>query len=158
MASDEGIPETKYGVTSTDTGQYSQTMTAAPTPGSFTTRRRPGYDFDDYDTPGERAEGFFVGVLFGKLLAWIGRLLGIATLDDPSGFLSTYREWHIFIQGLYAGFRAKTFGDVPECPPLWSDESQYFEGAAMFANVVKCQWPTMALVLAGFGAKVSGIV
>lgn len=116
---------------------------------------RPGYDYDPYDSPGERAEGFFVGALFGKALSWIGPRIGIATLDDPSGFLSTYREWHISIQGLYAGFRAKTFGDVPECPPLWSDESQYFEGFAMFANVVKCQWPTVAVLI---GAKLSGIV
>lgn len=119
---------------------------------------RPGYDYDPYDAPGEKAEGFFVGVLFGKVLGFIGRKIGIETLDDPSGFLSTYREWHISLAGAWAGLRAGTFADIPDCPPMWIDEIQYYRGFAAFFNVLKCQWPTVAVVLAGLGAKVSGIV
>ena len=118
----------------------------------------PGHDYDPYDTPGERAEGFFVGILFGKALGFIGRKLGIATLDDPSGFMSTYREWHISLAGAWAGLRAGTFADIPECPPLWQDEIQYYRGFAAAFNVLKCQWPTVAAVIMGYGGlKVAGI-
>lgn len=133
-------------------------LVAPPSPITSPAERRPGHNYDPYDSPGERAEGFFVGILFGKLLGWLGKLLGIATLDDPSGFMSTYREWHISWRGAYDGFRSKTFGDVPECPPLWQDEAQYYEGFAMFFNVVKCQWPTVAAAIIGYGGmKVAGI-
>lgn len=100
-----------------------------------------GYDFDPYDTPGEHAEGFFVGKLVNRFVS------------DPDGFCSTYREWHIMWRGAYAGFRGATLGDVPKCPPLWQDEAQYFESAAMVANVIKCQWPT---VVAGIAAIAAG--
>lgn len=119
---------------------------------------RPGYDFDPYDSPGERAEGFFVGKLFGSALSKIGQVIGIPTLNDPNGFLSTYREWHISLRGAYDGFRSKTFGDVPECPPLWQDEAQYYEGFAMAFNVLKCQWPTVTVALSAIIAKIAGIV
>jgi hypothetical protein len=100
-----------------------------------------GYDFDPYDSPGERAEGFFVGKLVNRFIS------------DPDGFCSTYREWHIMLRGMYAGFKGATLGDVPKCPPLWQDEAQYFESSAMVANVIKCQWPT---VLAVIGAVTAG--
>jgi hypothetical protein len=102
---------------------------------------RLGYDYDPYDSPGEKVEGFFLGTIIGKLTG------------ETDGFISTYREWHIFLQGMYAGFRAPTFGAVPECPPLWGDESQYFNSAAMVCNVIKCQWPTVVAVI---GAIVFG--
>lgn len=97
-----------------------------------------GYDFDPYDSPGEHAEGMFVGEIVNRFVS------------DPSGFCSTYREWHIMLRGAYAGFRGKTFGDVPKCPPLWQDEAQYFEGAAMVFNVIKCQWPTVTVAVGAF--------
>jgi hypothetical protein len=98
-----------------------------------------GYDYDPYDTPGEKAEGFFVGKLVNRFVS------------DPDGFCSTYREWHILWRGAYAGFRGATLGDVPKCPPLWQDEAQYFESAAMVANVVKCQWPAVVVGLGSIG-------
>ena len=98
-----------------------------------------GYDFDPYDSPGEKAEGMFVGTIIGKFTG------------EADGFCSTYREWHIFWQGAYAGFRAKTLGDVPTVPPLWQDEGQYYEGAAMLFNVVKCQWPTVVAAIGAIG-------
>lgn len=107
---------------------------------------RAGYDFDPYDDAGERAEGMFVGKLIGKFTG------------ETDGFCSTYREWHIFLAGISAGLKAGTLSAVPDCPPLWQDEAQYFNTPAMIANVVKCQWPTVALVLAGLGVKVSGLV
>lgn len=145
------ITSTQYGGTATPAPSYSKPVTTTVT-------GRPGYEYDPYDSPGERAEGFFVGILFGKLLGWLGRLLGIATLDDPNGFMSTCREWHISWRGAYDGFRSKTFGDVPKCPPLWQDEAQYYEGFAMAFNVLKCQWPTVAALIMGYGGlKVAGI-
>lgn len=138
------IPSTTYGG-------------AAPTPKPAPVGR-PGYDFDPYDTLGERAEGFFVGVLFGKLVGWVGRAVGFPTLSDPNGFLSTYREWHISLAGAWAGLRAGTFADIPECPPMWTDEIQYYRGFAAFANVIKCQWPTVAVVVGGIVAKHFGIL
>jgi hypothetical protein len=143
------IPVTQYG---TPAPQYSPPVTVTAATG------RPGYDFDPYDTPGERAEGFFIGKLFGGILAKIGKVLGIATLDDPCGFLSTYREWHISLAGAWAGLRAGTFADIPECPPLWTDEIQYYRGFAAAANVLKCQWPTVAVVLLGLGANAAGVI
>jgi hypothetical protein len=115
----------------------------------------PGYTEDPYNTSGERAEGFFVGTLFGKVLGWLGKRIGIPTLDDPSGFMSTYREWHISLAGVWAGLRAGTFADIPECPPLWQDEIQYYRGFAAFANVVKCQWPTVVVVITAITGAVS---
>ena len=108
---------------------------------------REGYDYDPYDTPGEKVEGFFVGNLIGKFTG------------ETDGFLSTYREWHIFVRGAYAGFRGPTLGAVPECPPLWRDEAQYFEGSAMVTNVLKCQWPTVVAGIVAIGAGTySGII
>ena len=104
---------------------------------SARTSGESGVDYDPYDSPGERAEGMFIGQLVNRFIS------------DPDGFCSTYREWHIMIRGMYAGFRAPTLGAVPPCPPLWQDEAQYFEGAAMVTNVIKCQWPA---VVAGIGA------
>ncbi len=119
----------------------------------------PGYTEDPYNTPGEKVEGFFVGKLVGSTLGWIGRHVGIPTLDDPSGFLSTYREWHISMAGVWAGLRAGTFADIPECPPLWQDELQYYRGFAAFANVVKCQWPTfIGGITIITGAIASGLI
>ena len=139
------IPSTNYG------GTAASPVTEAPAKGV------PGKDYDPYDTGSERAEGFFVGVLFGKILSIIGAKFGIPTLDDPSGFMSTYREWHISLAGVWAGLRAGTFADIPDCPPLWMDELQYYRGAAAFANVIKCQWPTVSIALAAFAAKYLGV-
>ena len=106
----------------------------------------PGYTTDPFNTPEERAEGFFVG-------AFVGKFTG-----EKDGFLSTYREWHILLAGISAGARAKTLENVPECPPLWADEMQYFNIPAMVVNVIKCQWPTITLVIMGLTAKASGVI
>lgn len=140
MADADKVPSTQYGgAASTPTPAYS-------TPVATTVTGRPGYEYDPYDSPGERAEGMFVGT-------FIGRFTG-----ETDGFCSTYREWHIFLAGISAGFKAPTLGQVPDCPPLWQDEAQYFNTPAMVANVVKCQWPTVAAVIMGYGGlKVAGI-
>ena len=112
-----------------------------------TTAGKMGYDFDPFDSPGEKVEGFFIGTMIGKFTG------------ETDGFLSTYREWHIFLQGMYAGFRAPTLGAVPECPPLWQDEAQYFQGPAMVANVIKCQWPSLAVGIGAIGlGSYTGII
>ncbi len=70
---------------------------------------------DPYDTPGERAEIF----------------------RFYSGAFSTMREIHISINAVAAGLRAGQLEQVPECPEMWLDEKQYWEGCAMIANVAK---------------------
>lgn len=105
-----------------------------------------GVDYDPYDAADERAEGFFLGKIFAKVTG------------ETDGFISTYREWHVMVQGAYAGFRAATLGAVPTCPPLWQDEAQYYEGAAMVTNVIKCQWPTIAIALGGLASHVAGLI
>lgn len=96
----------------------------------------PGYTTDPYKDEGDAP--FFLGTMFAGLTG------------DADGFISTYREWHIMLAGIGAGLRAKTFENVPECPPLWEDEKQYWDVPAMVANVVKCQWPTVATVISGY--------
>jgi hypothetical protein len=137
---DDKIPTTQYGAFATPSPQYSPPATVTAATG------RPGYDYDPHDSPGERAEGFFVGKLIGKFTG------------ETDGFCSTSREWHIFLAGISAGLRAGTLEQVPECPPLWQDEMQYFNTPAMVANVVKCQWPGIVTVLGGIAAlNVAGI-
>lgn len=134
-------------ITFVDVGASEPAMAVAAPEVSTGTTAKLGYTYDPYDSPGEHVEGFFLGKIFGKFTG------------ESDGFISTYREWHIFVQGLYAGFRGKTFGDVPECPPLWLDEAQYFEGAAMFANVIKCNWIAVLGVIAAGGVGVyTGII
>ena len=91
----------------------------------------PGYDNDPY--AGETGEDFFMGKLF-----WF---------TGKDGFCSTAREWHIFLAGITAGLKAKTLENVPDCPPLWVDEMQYFNTPAMIVNVIKCQWPSIVVVI-----------
>ena len=107
---------------------------------------RPGYEFDPYrDESGEVEDGFTF--LFVK---WTGK----------GGLFSTWRERHIGIAGIVAGLKAGTLENVPDCPPLWADECQYFNGCAMIANVLKCQWPgIIATVTAGIAAlKMTGVI
>lgn len=103
----------------------------------------PGYTTDPYDTPGERAEGCPIG----KLFPWTG----------PDGLWSTWREWHITEAGLWAGLRAGTLQDIPDCPPLWSDEMQYYRSAAAVANVLKCQWPSIVVAASAIATKIFGL-
>jgi hypothetical protein len=98
------------------------------------TKTGPGYTEDPYDSPGERAEGMFVG-------RYIATFTG-----DPDGFLSTYREWHIFLAAVTTGIRTKTLENIPECPPKWVDEKQYSDTPAMVANIIKCQWPGVSMI------------
>lgn len=84
-----------------------------------TAKGKPGYDFDDYNTPEEHAEIF----------VWKGKVIW-------DGAFSTYREIHISIRALYAGLKAGSLSAVPDCPPLWEDEGQYWT-IAMLANVAK---------------------
>lgn len=81
---------------------------------------RPGYETDPYNTPEEHAE----------LIQFRGRVL-------YDGLFSTWREIHISIRGFYAGLRTGTFENLPECPPLWQDEGQYYESMAAIAYDLK---------------------
>jgi hypothetical protein len=38
---------------------------------------------------------------------------------------------------------------VPECPPLWQDEGQYWDGCAMIANVAKVKGSAIVSALLG---------
>jgi hypothetical protein len=97
---------------------------------------------DPYDSPEERAEGCFVGKIVTLLLASFG-------LKDQDGFCSTYREWHIFWAGIWAGARAAQFADIPECPEYWIDEMQYYRGGAILANVAKIYGTSALATIAG---------
>jgi hypothetical protein len=92
---------------------------------------------DPYDTPGERAEGFFVGKIIGKFTG------------ETDGFCSTYREWHILLAGIWAGMKAAQFADIPECPEYWADEAQYYHGGALVSNVAKIYGTSAGATLAG---------
>lgn len=108
------------------------------------TQTGPGYTDDPFK--GEENTPFFLGALIAKVTG------------DPDGFISTVREWHILSKAIPAGLKAKTMENVPACPPLWADESQYWDTPAMAANIIKCQWPTVVVVLSGIAAKYSGIL
>jgi hypothetical protein len=84
---------------------------------------KPGFNYDPYkDEGGEVEDGITL-----LLLKWTGK----------GGLFSTWRERHIAISGVWAGLRAAQFADIPECPPLWMDEVQYYRGAALISNVAK---------------------
>lgn len=110
------------------------------------TQTGPGYTEDPYDFPGERAEGFFVG-----------NVVGLIPILKDSSFCSTAREWHIMLAGITAGLKAGILSDVPDCPPKWTDEKQYWDLPAMIANVVKCNVPgvvaTITAVLAALNSS-----
>ena len=121
-------------------------------------------DKDPYDSPGERAEGCFIGAIASGLLRKFG-------LIDVNGFCSTYREWHILQAGIWAGFRAGQLADIPECPEYWQDEAQYYHGGAMLANVAKIYgtsglatlggvvlWANQSEILPLIKALIAGIV
>jgi hypothetical protein len=132
--------------TATTASGPSLNLVAPPSLSVSATERRPGYEYDPYDSPGERAEGMFVG-------RWIGKITG-----DPDGFCSTSREWHIMWNGISDGLSAKTMDDFPKCPPLWIDEKPYYEGPGKLVNIIKCQWPTVVTLIMGYGGlKVAGI-
>ena len=107
---------------------------------------RAGYDFDPYDSEAERAENSFLPA------ALLSKLTG-----DPAGFCSTSREWHILLAAIPAGLKAGTLENIPECPPLWQDEAQYFTTPAMVANVLKSQWPTITAAGAALVAHIMGL-
>jgi hypothetical protein len=100
---------------------------------------RPGYDYDPY--AGEDKAPFFLGTLIGKITG------------NPDGFISNYRELHILLAAVAKGIKVKTLGDIPDCPPLWIDEMQYWDTPCMVANVVKCQWPSVVVVAGAWFAK-----
>jgi len=105
----------------------------------------PGYTTDPYKDEGGECDDP-ISKLFAKV-------------SGPGGLFSTWRERHIAIMGAAAGWRAGTLSPVPTCPPLWQDECQYFDGCAMLANVLKCQWPGVsAFIVALLGAVASGII
>lgn len=104
---------------------------------------RIGFEVDPYDTPGERAEIF--------------QMHGRVYYDGP---FSTWREIHIGIRGFAAGLRAGELSQVPECPPLWTDEGQYWDGCAMIANVAKIKGSAIIATLLGAYAylKTQGVL
>lgn len=116
----------------------------APVPPQVTPARTSGagYSYDPYDSPEERAEGCFVASIANILLGSFG-------LQDPGGFCSTYREWHVFNAGIWSGLKAKQFADIPDCPPLWEDEIQYYRGGAILSNVAKIYGFSASAALVG---------
>lgn len=92
---------------------------------------------DEYDSIGERIEGMFVGKLVGRILGFIGILIKVDGLNDPSGFCSTYREWHILCRGFYSGFAAALGEKFEKCPDKWKDEAQYYEGGQELGYILK---------------------
>ena len=82
-----------------------------------------GYTIDPYKDEGGECDDF-ISKFFER---WTGK----------AGLFSTWRERHIAIQGVWAGLRAAQFADIPDTPPLWRDEDQYYKGAAIISNVAK---------------------
>ncbi len=80
---------------------------------------------DPYDSESERAEGMFVGKLVAKLTG------------EPDGFCSTYREWHIFCRGISNGFKTQLTDKFTDCPEMWNDEAQYYEGGQELGYVAR---------------------
>lgn len=103
---------------------------------------------DPYDSPGEREEGCFVGVFVSGILAKFG-------LIDVDGFCSTYREWHIFLAGIWAGVKAPQLADIPDCPEYWQDEMQYYTGGAIVSNVAKIYGTAGLAALTGAGLAIN---
>jgi hypothetical protein len=102
-----------------------------------------GYTVDPYKDEGAECDD-----LISKLFE---------PISGKGGILSTWRERHIAIAGAVAGYRAGTAENVPDCPPLWVDECQYFNGFAMLVNLTKSQWPGIVGLVGGIAAlKVSG--
>jgi hypothetical protein len=100
---------------------------------------KPGYNYDPYKDEGGECEDF-ISTFFEK---WTGK----------GGLFSTWRERHITIQGVWGGLRAAQFADIPETPPMWVDEDQYYKGAAIIANVAKIYGTSAVATL--FGAFVA---
>ena len=105
---------------------------------------RNGYEFDTYDDPSEREEVFFLW----KLIMWVFAKFFQIKLPE-GGYCSTYREWHIAWEGIWAGIKAPQLADIPECPPRWMDECLYYRGHATVSNVLKIYG--FAGVASGFG-------
>lgn len=104
---------------------------------------KPGYNYDPYK--GEESAPFFIGTFIAKFTG------------EKDGFISSYREWHIMLNGISDGLAAKTLDDFPKCPPLWVDEKPYYEIPGKIVNIIKCQWPTVAVIISAYAAKVGGI-
>lgn len=102
-----------------------------------------GYEFDTF--AGEENAPFFLGTIIGNITG------------DSGGFISNYREWHILLSAIVEGFKTKTLGNIPDCPPLWVDEQQYWDVPCMVSNVIKCQWPTASIVLSAYATKLMGV-
>lgn len=96
---------------------------------------KPGYNYDPYKDEGGECDDF-ISKFFNKY-------------TGAGGLLSTWRERHIVIAGIWAGLRAPQFADIPECPPLWMDEVQYYRGAALISNVLKIYGTSAAATLIG---------
>lgn len=92
---------------------------------------------DPYDSISERMEGCFVGKLVGKALGLLGIFLRVEGLNDPNGFCSTYREWHISLRGFHSGFATELGGKFTPVPDMWKDEAQYYEMAQELGYITK---------------------
>ena len=106
----------------------------------------PGYTTDPYKDEGGECDDA-ISRFFAR---WTG----------PGGLLSTWRERHIAIAGVWAGLRAAQFADIPDCPPLWYDEIQYYRGAALISNVAKIYGTSAVATLTGafVALKTTGIL
>jgi len=107
-----------------------------PDPASIPPNPNPGYNYDPY-----KDEGWECDDLYTKFI--------MKYTGTTGGLFSTWRERHIAIAGLWAGLRAAQFADIPECPPLWMDELQYYRGMALISNVIKIYGTSAAATLAG---------
>jgi hypothetical protein len=107
---------------------------------------KPGYNYDPYKDEGGEVDDF------------LSKILNKYT--GAGGLLSTWRERHIAISGIWAGLRAAQFADIPDCPPLWMDEVQYYRGAALISNVAKIYGTSAIATLTGafIALKTAGII
>lgn len=96
---------------------------------------KPGYNYDPYKEEGGECSDF-ISMILNKY-------------TGAGGLFSTWRERHIAIAGVWAGLRAPQFADIPECPPLWMDEVQYYRGAALISNVAKIYGTSAVATLIG---------
>ena len=64
---------------------------------------KPGYTFDPYSDPSQ-----------------------LMDIHNPIWPFHNFRQIHISENAFYSGYRATSFKELVDCPPLWSDVSHYW--------------------------------
>jgi hypothetical protein len=52
----------------------------------------------------------------------------MANIGDRTFLFHNFRQIHVGIDAFYAGLKAPSLKQLPECPPLWQDVVHYWDG------------------------------